>query len=374
MKILMISTDRSIFSAGSEASARMRLFGTLVDEIRIVVFSLGKQNLKMTQLADNVWAYPTNSTFRLGYLTRAYWLGSKFLRLAGPWVITCQDPFATGLVGWALSRFYRIALNVQEHGDFFSEPYWRRESIFNLISYPIGEFIIKRADSVRAVSLKIKNNLVNKFGLAPEKIVTVPVFVGVTPKVCPAEIKKDSSAYTFLTMARLVKQKNLPLLLRAFSAVVQKYPSVKLVIVGDGPEKGILVDLASELGLKEKIVFHGWTSDPGSFYCSADAYVLSSDYEGWGRVIIEAAIYRLPIIMTKVGCADEFLKDQYNGLVVPLRQEEALAQAMMAFCHFPEEARAYGLLAEKELANLPDQERTLAYYKQSWDIALAKKN
>jgi glycosyltransferase involved in cell wall biosynthesis len=62
---------------------------------------------------------------------------------------------------------------------------------------------------------------------------------------------------------------------------------------------------------------------------SASAYVLSSNYEGWGRVLIESLVAQLPIVTTDVGCAGEVVIHNHHGLVVPVDSEAELAQAML---------------------------------------------
>ena len=92
-----------------------------------------------------------------------------------------------------------------------------------------------------------------------------------------------------------------------------------LHIVGSGPDEKKLKSYVARLGLEQHVVFHGYQSGYalGMFYRECDAFLLTSDYEGWGMVIIEAAAAGLPIIMTDVGCAGEIIIHGESGLVVP---------------------------------------------------------
>ena len=101
MKILMISTDMSILITGSEARPRMLEYGTLVDELHIIIFARGKRK---TERIGNVFLHPTNSRGRWLYIFDAVRIGKAILAtryslLPTRWLVTTQDPFETGLAG-----------------------------------------------------------------------------------------------------------------------------------------------------------------------------------------------------------------------------------------------------------------------------------
>jgi glycosyltransferase involved in cell wall biosynthesis len=77
------------------------------------------------------------------------------------------------------------------------------------------------------------------------------------------------------------------------------------------------------------VTIEPWSNNVPGLLAQADAYVLSSDYEGWGRVLIEAMVVGLPIVTTNVGCAGEVVKHEQHGLVVPTRDEKALEKALL---------------------------------------------
>ncbi len=125
MKLLMISTDRGIFDENTEVRARMRSYGALAEELHIVVFA--QRSLRgAVQIAENIWAYPTNSRNALWYVWNGYGVAQRLLKTHGEWVISAQDPFLTGLLGWLLRvRFRRVRLQLQVHTDVMS-PYFVR--------------------------------------------------------------------------------------------------------------------------------------------------------------------------------------------------------------------------------------------------------
>ena len=372
MKILSISLDKKVLDKNSENFQRQKEYAGLVGEYYVIVFGSKKEIQE-----NNLFVYGSGGRNKITKFLEAYKVGKKILKNKNlkDWVITTQDPFESALIGWRLSKKFKVGLNVQEHGDYFSEKYWRNESLLNFLRYYLGKFLIKRADSIRVVSQRIKNTL-SKMGIDENKIIVVPVYTGIKTGSNSVDIelqKKYKDKFVFLTLARLVKQKNLPLLIKVFKDVAKKNNQTILLIVGRGPEKKKLVSLVKKLRLEDKIFFIDWTDDIYSYYDLADVYVLPSNYEGWGRVIIEAASQALPIIMTDVGCAGEVVKGGKSGIVAPINKEEELKRAMLRLIQNKNSRKKLGQRAKKALADLLSKEETLKLYKKSWQKALSRK-
>jgi glycosyltransferase involved in cell wall biosynthesis len=137
----------------------------------------------------------------------------------------------------------------------------------------------------------------------------------------------ESRGARILSVGTLKKQKNHALLLRAFSMI--KTPNARLVIVGQGEEMMALQRLAVELGIIYRVLFAGYQSDPATFYATADLFVLSSDYEGFGNVLIEALAQGLPIVSTDCPSGpSEILGGGRWGRIVPVGDAKALAEAI----------------------------------------------
>lgn len=135
------------------------------------------------------------------------------------------------------------------------------------------------------------------------------------------------------TVAALRAEKNLARLLRAF-AVVHRTTTARLVIVGDGPERPALQDLAASLGLKEQISFLGHIADPTSLYAGFDLFALSSDTEQMPISVIEAMAAGLPVATTDVGDVRAMLSAENAGAIGP-RDDAALAANLVALLRDP---------------------------------------
>ena len=135
---------------------------------------------------------------------------------------------------------------------------------------------------------------------------------------------------TIVTTGRLNKQKNHPLLIRAFKRIAEEFPEYKLIIYGEGPERQNDEALISELGLQERVLLPGAINDvPAKIYKSS-LYVLSSDFEGMPNALMEAMALGLPCISTDCPCGGprELTTDGKDCLLVPVGDENALANAM----------------------------------------------
>ena len=131
-----------------------------------------------------------------------------------------------------------------------------------------------------------------------------------------------------VSVGRLDPLKNQALLLRAFKRVKGSFPEYKLVIYGEGLCRQGLEQLRESLGLDNSVELPGEVHDIFERICSAELFVLSSDFEGMPNALLEAMCLGLPVISTKVVGATEIIEDGYNGLLVDCRDEIGLAHAI----------------------------------------------
>jgi glycosyltransferase involved in cell wall biosynthesis len=132
-----------------------------------------------------------------------------------------------------------------------------------------------------------------------------------------------------ITVGTLKEQKNHELLIDAFAKLDR--PSARLMIVGEGPLRGALLEKARQLGVADRMIVAGFQLDPWPWLASADLFVLSSDYEGFPLVLAEAMAAGLKVVSTDCISGPAELTDHGRyGRLVPCRDPEALAAAMAA--------------------------------------------
>lgn len=143
-----------------------------------------------------------------------------------------------------------------------------------------------------------------------------------------------------LAIGRLSREKGHVDLLDAFGLLQRSYPQLKtrLLIVGDGPERGALEAAASSNGIGERVIFAGQLSDVSAYYAAADVMALPSHSEGSPYVLLEAMAEALPVVATSVGGVPEMVEDGVSALLVAAREPQAMADAL------------YRILSDKALA------------------------
>lgn len=130
-----------------------------------------------------------------------------------------------------------------------------------------------------------------------------------------------------LTVGSFKDQKNHPLLLRSFAAVDRS--DARLMLLGQGGNEAALRALALDLGIADRVIFAGFHADPSPYYATADLFVLSSDHEGFGNVIVEALSFGLPVVSTDCPSGPaEILQGRRFGRLVPVGDAAALTRAM----------------------------------------------
>lgn len=168
-------------------------------------------------------------------------------------------------------------------------------------------------------------------------------------------------SFAFLAVGRLEPQKDYPNLLAAFAQVAREQPGVVLWIAGQGPQQAALESEHARLGLEGSVRFLGLREDIARVLNAADAYVLSSRWEGTPLALLEAAATGLPAVATDVGGNAEVIAEGVSGLLVPPASPEALAVAMLALARRPAaERRAMGESARRRVAELYGLLATLA--------------
>ena len=141
--------------------------------------------------------------------------------------------------------------------------------------------------------------------------------------------------FAWLAVGRFEAAKDYPNMLQAFAAVRERHPEVVLLLVGRGSLQRDTEALAQRLGLGDAVRFLGVRDDVPALVSAADAYVMSSAWEGMPMVLLEAAAGGLPVVTTRVGGNHEAVLDGTTGFLAPARDSGALASAMSRLMALP---------------------------------------
>ncbi len=331
MRQLMISLDKKILDPTSAVARRMVEYGEK-NELFIIIPHSEKQEL---DLSANVRVFTSWGTSKWRQFWELYGVGERILKKEKIESITAQDPFFTGLTAVWLKIQFKLPVEIQVHGDFYGNNYYRQSGLMNRVRWHLGKYTIKRADKIRTVGERVSENILKNFHITPSKVYIRPVPVdsrqiqAYEPKVNLHE-RYPGFEKIFLCLGRLDKVKNIPWLIKIFAQVVKHKPKYLLVIVGSGPEKQNLESLILNLKLDYNLKLEDWSNDPWSYIKTADCILFPSLSEGYGLVPMEASAAGTPIIMNKVGVANYELKPSDKVIILPINNEKKWIEAILS--------------------------------------------
>ncbi len=374
MKVLMISLDKSFFDEkkSDDVVERHHHYSVLINgNLDIIVLNKNK-SFSVKHITDKLTVYPTNSFSVFSYVFSALKISRHLFniyKLRKPYsLVVTQDPFITGLIGYLIKYKYKIPLLINCHGDFFGNSYWLKENKRNYLLLILAHFLIKRCDGIRVVNRLTKLKLIQDQKINSDKIEVIPMPVNLklfqrqaNPALKLKKFEKTIREIYLLFVGRLVKVKNIPLLLKAFKKILNNHPKVKLIIIGQGPQKRYCQKLAYSLSIYQHIEWIGWIPYKSlcNYYFKADIVILPSFSESFGRVLVEAGACGKPVVASMTTGAKEVIKNKKTGLLFPINDEESLVRALNYLIIHPEKRRKMGESAYHYIHSRFDYDKTI---------------
>lgn len=256
--------------------------------------------------------------------------------------------------------FYPDGVAAALLAKWFDKPFviTARGSDLNLIGqYPLPRRMMlwaaRRSQGCIGVSQALVDVLLS-WGLPPTLMhkmrngVDLTRFAPVEPGLARQRLRLEGSPL-LISVGHLVELKGHHLAIETLAAISPQHPAARLVIVGDGEERGRLQALAERLGLGPRVVFAGAVPNTAlsDWYSAADLLMLASSREGWANVLLEAMACGTPVVATRVGGNAEVLGDAEVGRLVRARDTASLAEAVLSLLARPPERAAVRRYAEQ---------------------------
>ena len=243
-------------------------------------------------------------------------------------IIHAHD-YKTNLLAWLLYRWDGVRVLATAHG-------WTGHSLKERrFYYPADKRLLARFPRVVAVSSDIKSVVV-QHGCPPERVSVV--LNGIDHHAfhrneanVPAARERwgvRPGDVVLGAVGRLEPQKRFDLLLETFARLRSRHPRLRLVIAGDGSQRGKLEEMVRTLRLDDCCRLTGHVDDVASVHHALDLFVQSSDYEGTPNAVLEAMAFETPLVATDAGGTAELVTDGVHGLVVPAGSPERLYDAL----------------------------------------------
>ncbi len=249
-----------------------------------------------------------------------------------------------GTIEWAMTdRIFGICPHIHFEDGFGPEEaqgQLRRRAILRRLA-------LKRAIAVVVPSHTLETIAISQWRLPPDQVRYVPNGIDVdafdVSAAGPPLFMRGSNEIVIGTVAPLRAEKNLARLIRAF-AQVKSQRSLRLVIAGDGPERGALEDLVRRMGLAERVLFLGAVREPERVLALYDIFALSSDTEQMPMTVLEAMAAELPVVATDVGDIRQMVAPANRAFIPTKTAETALAASLGALADDARRRRELGRL------------------------------
>jgi sugar transferase (PEP-CTERM/EpsH1 system associated) len=298
----------------------------------------------------------------------------EVLRRIGPDVVHTHQAGALWYVGGAARRA-GIPVIHTEHGNHLGRTgswlaRWRRSWLWWLAGRHARKFICVSAEIARELTARrivpqdkvcvLPNGIdTDKFS-ARADAVGVRRSLGIAPQ-----------APVVGTVGRLSEVKRQDLLLQGFARLKQRLPEARLLLVGDGPMRGPLEQLASELRLRDSVHFAGFQEEPAAYLQAMDVFALSSRSEGLPVSILEAWAAGLPVVSSAVGGVPEIIEQGRTGLLYPSGDAGSLAGRLGEVLSDQNLARTLAGAGQREVAARYSLDRMVDDYQRHYQAVLA---
>lgn len=213
-------------------------------------------------------------------------------------------------------------------GDYPWRGAWHRR-VFTLVT----RTGYAAADLVVATSRGVAEDLQAAFGVNPAHVRVVPNPVDLervtaaAKEPLDAEFQAQWTSPVIVAAGRLAEAKNYPLLIDAMALLRQRIPA-RLFILGQGELEGAIRVRIAERGLTDAVVLCGFHRNPWKFIAKADVFALTSHYEGFGNVLVEAMACGVPVVATASAGTRDIIRDGDDGLLVTTHDAASVASAL----------------------------------------------
>lgn len=303
-------------------------------------------DLVLMRLGENAYADERDSRVRIvdlgaRHLKSSFPLFARYLRGERPDVVISAGDLANVFAGWAVRLVRPRPVLIFTHHGYVTRAF---ENTSNARSRPLTSILRhshRLADAVVGVSDGVADNIKRLPGVAPRNVHRIynPSWHA-SMDVCAREFVRCEwlelrSEPLVVAVGRLDPAKDFATLLNAFE-ILRKSRKVRLLVLGEGPERPALERLVHELDLQEHVLLPGFVENPFAYMARASILVLSSRDEGFGNVLVEAMACGTPVVSTDCpGGPAEILDRGRYGALVPVDRPEDMAQAIESMLDNP---------------------------------------
>ncbi len=273
----------------------------------------------------------------LSYFPASLNAGQKLINKIKPDLINCHFAIPTGPSSVLLARRNRIPHLLSIHGGDIYDPSKRLSPHRTPGLHQTVRWVLQRADRVAAQSENTADNARRIYGYKKEiTIIPLGLKQPILPSFSRQELGLSDDQVVLVTVGRLIARKANHQLIEALARL--NNPKLMLVLLGEGPARTELQELANRLRVENRVMMPGFVSEERKYQYlqAADLFVSTTGHEGFGLMYVEAMFCRLPIITYNHGGQTDFLEDGKTGFLVSLNDQDGFRQRLELLAQNPE--------------------------------------
>lgn len=339
VRILICTRNTAYRTLGSLAQKRLLELGTLFAEIHLIILSeAGEDTVPRVRIADNVWIYSTESSswWRSGF--DAYRIAHEQLAFAGGFrvdIIVAEDPFESGVAAYFIAQKYERPFQVHVLEDIFDEEFVQREEANRWRSYA-ARYVLKRADCVRTQSDFIRARVVDAVPALAEHAETLPIYYNLDAwrdMVPTASLKEKYPQFKFfvLHISAMHTKSHTREVVQGVAPLLRMYPTIGLVIVGNGPHRPAIEKQVLTLGIQSQVLFEPMPDEVVSYMKTANVLIHLSEDTEEDIVVLEAASVKLPMIASRANIAGTLFIDGESAFLCQGADPACVSQRLRDF-------------------------------------------
>ncbi len=277
-------------------------------------------------------------------------------------VLHCHQytPYFYGVISSILTESKVI---FTEHGRFYPDIHHFKRRIINPL-------ILLRTKNITAISNSTAD-AVSKYEYIPRKKIQV-IYNGIrvieeidqSRDELLSELNLDPRYRYIGTVSRLDPIKNQSMMINAFAQAKKNINSLRLILIGDGPSRGLLEDQVKMLGLNKEVIFTGFINNPQKYIKTFEVFLLSSFSEGTSMTLLEAMALSKPCVVTNVGGNPEIVENEISGRVVPSNDISLFSHAIVDILNDSVLSKSYGETGNRKLMNEFSVDRMINSYEK----------
>jgi len=326
-RILLVTSDPLVYQQGSEAQLRILEMEKMFAEVHVIVLEgTTAKHKKPERISQTVWIYASSARFWWLTAFSAKRVAKKQLSFAEGFradLVIADDPFEAGWAGSMIAKKYKRPFQVHVRVDYF-DPSFKKRAKHNAWRIRMAKRVMKRTSCVRTSSEYLRRRTMEAYGLDEVQAQVLPVYYDIeawknaVPSMSLKQ-KYPQFKFTLLHVSTMNRLSYTAAIIDGLFYILRQYPTIGLVIVGDGPDREDLQERVARYQLERQIAFESRSNiDVLSYIKTADALIHTSEETSQDQIILQAAVAEVPIVCGNYGIASQLFVNEESVLLCPV--------------------------------------------------------